>query len=297
MHKTQNHHRSCPYIGLSYDQVTYSNFPSIHNVCYHTQPSATPNYSHQRVFCLTNNFSKCPIYSEPEGRKFFQELKQEPEKKGKTKTFIIFGFFIALIFLILLVIYWKNNRVTLANLLPSPTIDNLVFTSTKRVTKTCLTTFSVSPTSTKPAITTLSALKTVLQTLSPSLTSTEVLFFRLDHPIGKNPQFIIHRAIEGESLELYADLYQTSAEAIRNINENLPRILWIDQIVIIPLNQSDVSGIPSFIAFEIEEETTDFNQIADEFFIPFDDLLRYNNADGNYILHRGDWILIPQTIN
>jgi hypothetical protein len=58
-----------------------------------------------------------------------------------------------------------------------------------------------------------------------------------------------------------------------------------------------VSGIPSFIAFEIEEETTDFNQIADEFFIPFDDLLRYNNADGNYILHRGDWILIPQTIN
>ncbi len=297
MRNRPNPHESCPYLGLRYDQATYSNFPSIHNVCYHAQPISTPAYSHQREFCLTKNFSKCPFYSAPEGSKFPQELQHVPDKNFKNRVFLILAICIALIFLILLGIYCKNKTTISSNISPTLTIENYVVTSTEKITKTSSSPLLASPTFTKPKVTPSPQLLTLTQSPSPSPTSTEILVFRLDNPIGINPQFIIHRAIDGESLELFANVYQTNVKAIRDVNHNLPRVLWIDQIVIIPLNQADVSGIPSFIAYEVKEESANFNQISEELSVSLEGLLRYNNAHKEYPLYRGDWILIPQISN
>jgi len=293
MKNNQTHQESCQYLGLSYDQATYSNFPSAENVCYHVQPPASPAFSHQNAYCLTNQYTACPVYTSPEGIRLPRELQHQPEKKTNKKILLVLGFCIVIILGILFGIYWNNNRATATiSLFPSPTNASTIGSTAIRgtITRAATNTRTLTPTE----LSSTPTLQVSATQVTPSPTPTEVRDFRLDQAIGENPQFIIHRTIEGESLPLFANIYQTSVEAIRAVNYNLPRILWPDQIVIIPLNQTDMSGIPPLIAYENPENGITFEQIAEDLDVPLEKLLQYNNINEEYPLQQGDWILIPQ---
>jgi hypothetical protein len=64
----------------------------------------------------------------------------------------------------------------------------------------------------------------------------------LDNPIGGDVQFIIHRVLVGESFFEYARDYDTNVDAISAINYNLPPILYVDLIIIIPIGVDDPAG-------------------------------------------------------
>lgn len=299
MQKSQTPQASCPHLGLRNDQSTYSNFPSVNNVCFHVQPIASPASSHQYDYCLKKNHTKCRVYSSPAGNPLPSDLQHQAEKKPKNRMYFIVASCLIVIFAILLGVFWDEIK-------PTTETGKISPTTTQTINAIGLTVTNTSTRTPKEATNTATQERTIVTpslTQSPSLTSspspspkpTQGTLFRLGDTIGENPQFIIHRVVEGESLPLYADIYQTSVEAIRAVNYSLPRVLWIDQIVIIPLNQTDMAGIPSFIAYEVEAASITFTQIAEEFSVSLADLLKYNNAQEDYLLHQGEWILIPQT--
>jgi len=301
MNNNQTLNTSCPYLGLDYDKATYSNFPSINNACYHVQPIAIPALSHQHAYCLTKNFENCPIYTAPQGNSLPSDLQHQAEKKPKNRKRFIFVACIILIIAILLVVFWDKIKPITETSNKAPTTTQTLNAIGLTITNTNITsieeaTFTPTP-ELERAVVTPSPLPSPTSSPSASPSFTQETLFRLENTIGKDPQFIIHRVIEGESLPLFANMYQTSVEAIRAVNYDLPRILWTDQIVIIPLNQTDMSGIPQFIAYEIVENGITFEQIADEFAVPPEELLRYNNINKEFALQQGDWILIPQMGN
>lgn len=301
MQKSQNPQASCPHLGLSNDQATFSNFPSVNNVCYHVKPIASPVLSHQHDYCLTKNYTKCRVYSSPADNPLPADLQYQADKGPKNRVLIILIFCFVLIIAILLGVFWDNIKPISETGVQSPittqTINAVGLTITNTSTKTLEEATNTATPETTIVTPSLTPSPSLTSSPSPSPSPTQETLFRLGNTIGENPQFIIHRTLEGESLPLFANIYQTSVEAIRAVNYNLPRILWTDQIVIIPLNQTDMSGIPLFIAYEVEEDSETFEQIADEFSVSLEDLLHYNNVQINYQLQQGDWILIPQINN
>jgi len=298
MKTNQITHASCPNLGLIYDRASYSSFPSIDNACYHVQPIKSPALTHQHEFCLTKKYAECPIYTAPVGIKLPEELQQQVEQKPKKKSILLlFGFIIILSIAILLGVYWKTIKTIWGRPSQTPTQSQTTTSTELTITNTATITKTSTPTDSIPSITPTQQVTATIITPSPSLIPTEVRKFNLESVIGQNPQFMIHRVIEGESLQLYADLYDTSIEAIRAVNYKFPLILWIDQIVIIPLNLTDVSGIPPFTAYEIVENGITFEQISEEFSVPLEELLQYNSVNKDFVLQQGDWILVPQIGN
>jgi len=289
---------SCPYIGLRHDRATYSNFPSIDNVCYHAQPINSLAFSHQHEYCLTKTYTTCSVYASRKGIKLPEELQQTVEKKtGNKWMLIIFGICIILGIAIFLGVYWNNNKFTSGATLQTPTQSQTIEPPKVTFTNTSTTTRTVKPTQTTPSLTTTSRATATFATSIPSSTPTEVRSFGLESVIGQDPQFIIHRTIEGESIPLFSVLYDSSEEAITAVNHDLPPVLLIDQIIVIPLNLTNPTGIPPFIAYEILESSITFEQIANELSVPLEELLNYNNVNAGYTLQQGDWILIPQIGN
>ena len=289
---------SCIYIGLRHDRATYSNFPSVDNVCYHAQPINSPAFSHQHEYCLTNKYKECPVYASKEGLKLPEELQQTVEKKRGIKwIWVISGIVVILVVAMRLGLYWNNYIFSSSAGLPTPThsqtIDspNVIFTSTATTTRTN------KPTQITPSLTPSPQVTTTRVTTTPSSTPTDVRSFDLESVIGQGPQFIIHRTVEGESIPLFSTLYGSSVAAITAVNHDLPPVLLIDQIIVIPINLTDPTGIPPFIAYEVLENNMTFEQISDEFSIPFEELLKYNNVNAGFPLQQGDWILIPQIGN
>jgi len=295
MRNNRSTHGSCPYIGLSYDKATFSNFPVSNNICYHCKPTATPIYTHQIEFCLTDKFEKCPIYDNPKGNPFPSYLQYQLEKKRNFRLISLAILLIGFVFIFL----WFNERgleVDLnstdhshlltktyfeTSLLTSPTITIFV-KPTNVFTTQSIVSNQTSPPHTIPIVAS-----------SPTMAPTEVKVFHLETIIGNDPQFIIHRVNEGESLPLFADAHGSNVETIRAVNFGIHDILWVDQILIIPINLNDSSNIPPFLAYEVEKSTT-FLEIAKEFAIPIEDLLKYNNVQRDYPLKQADWILLPQ---
>ena len=116
----------------------------------------------------------------------------------------------------------------------------------------------------------------------------------LDTPIGRDQKFIIHRVIEGESLQYLADRYNTSPQAIMTVNDDIISPLWVGWIVVIPMNTTDVDGLPSFSAYQIDNEGITLERIAAQLDVSAEQLSLYNYIEEEHILHKGEWLIIPR---
>jgi hypothetical protein len=116
---------------------------------------------------------------------------------------------------------------------------------------------------------------------------------QLDQPIGSDYKFVIHRILEGESLNQYASKYNTSIEAILTINYDLRTPVWVDEVVIIPVGFTNVSELPAFEAYEVPRANMSLKVLALSFGVSLKDLRYYNAIDMDESLQVGDWLLIP----
>lgn len=155
---------------------------------------------------------------------------------------------------------------------------------------------------TTPAVLTARA---IIQTSTPTQTPTlptppsptvtkEDPVLALETPIGNEIQFIIHRVKEGETLGIFADQYNTTVDAITAINHDLIVPLWAHWLVVIPLDITDVSELPTFEPYQVEVEGILLRELAEEVSASLDDMVRYNAIDADHVLHTGEWLLIPR---
>ena len=135
--------------------------------------------------------------------------------------------------------------------------------------------------------------------LSPTAEPTDLTatledpLLALNTPIGKEIQFIIHRVAEGETTSQYAQRYNTSIEAINAVNYFLPPSLWINWLIVIPLDLTEVEGLPAFEAYLVEEDVT-LDELAEQLSASLDEMCLYNGIDSNHTLHDGEWVLVPR---
>jgi hypothetical protein len=125
----------------------------------------------------------------------------------------------------------------------------------------------------------------------------EIPVLAFGSPIGSEIQFVIHRVGEGETLQMFADHYNTCVEAIKAVNYDLISPLWVDWLVIIPINLTDVSNLPPFEACLIEEEDISIEEIAIILDVLPKDICFINGFDPDHILQKGEWVHVPRSIN
>jgi len=290
-------HNTCPHLGLSKDTKSFSAYPSARNVCHHVSPISTPAFSHQQKYCLSSNYLNCPIYNNPSGQKIPKNIKSY--KRGffnlekRRKNIVVISAVIVIVVTGIII-----------NSLPGIDLINFVSQPENTPQRNHLElNQNISQTHQKTA-TNISSIETITKTYTESpptptqmLTSTPTErdpVLALDTPIGDENQFIIHRVKEGESLQIFANLYNTSVDAIRAVNYDLIAPLWIDWLVIIPLNTTEVSDIPTFEPYQVETENIALKDLSEELSIPLEDLVLYNNLDAEHVLHQGEWLLIPK---
>jgi LysM repeat protein len=123
-------------------------------------------------------------------------------------------------------------------------------------------------------------------------TLTILLPHALETPIGLDYKLIIHRVALGESLPSMAAIYGTTAEAIQAVNYNLPLPLVVDRLVIVPINQTDIHGLPAFEAYEVKADVV-VETLAQQLAVDPSLLKLYNGLKDGEPLSTGDWLLIP----
>jgi len=275
---------TCPHLGLKNDQVTFSSYPSGWNACHHVNPVSTPTLDFQRRFCLRANYVNCPIYQSASGQKMPRDIQlRESGISGKTKQILLLALLAVVGIVIILGFVFKDQILAIINpeqeMTPQPT--DYVSVIQKTPTELPLT---QTPTNHPPT-----------PTLIPPTPTTEPVILELETPIGApDLQFLIHRVSQGESLEVFADVYNTSVDAIIAVNSSILIPLWIDSLIVIPVNTLDVVSLPAFEPYQVEIMGLTPQTLAEKLSVDPDDLSRYNNVPSEYLFNAGDWILVPR---
>ncbi|MFU8827430.1 MAG: LysM peptidoglycan-binding domain-containing protein [Brevefilum sp.] len=282
--KLQN---NCPELGLRDDPVTFSAFPSLLNVCNHVKPATTPNITHQRTYCLNEGYINCPLLTTATGAKMPKEMALKTRRLSKgSRVLIIIAMTLVLLTATGVIIRYSNLWPAQSNQESTPLTTDLVFV----------------PPISSPVVETVKAITNTpleielppTETQAPSTPTREDPLLALGTPIGGEIQFIIHRVAEGETLQIFANQYNTSVEAITSVNHNLIVPLWTNWIVIIPFNFTDVSDLPLFAAHQVEEEFIPLPELAQHLSSSLTDMMFYNNLDAEHILHKGEWLIVPK---
>ena len=282
----------CPYLGLKNDPSTSLGYPSESNVCHHSKRQATPRINYQESTCLTKNYSDCPLYKAP------QRIKMPRKIRGKSRKIhfsinilikVIIG--VGILTVIFLAIRYNN--------LWLPKVDDFLTPSwqktqqdpsygilpTREATLTPMATETLQPTLTRTP--------TQTPTKEPTITRIPSTL-AMDVPIGRNYQFIIHRALPGESPGQYASEYNTTVDAFWAVNYDTPTVLIENRVFIIPVNIIDTTGLPAFEAYEIKQAGMDPISLAEKLSVDPEQLSIYNNVPADYRFNPGEWILVPR---
>ncbi len=286
----------CPYLGLKDDPETSISYPSVSNVCLHSINKVTPNLNYQKSVCLTKAYADCFVYLSPDEKELPESLQDlTGQKHKKKKRMIRFG----LIFLVLLLIglavifrgqwsfriegllmpAWQKTQ-QVRTYQPLPTIPATQFPDVE-----------FTPTSSQSKRSTATPTQKTMR--SPTITMVPSTL-ALETPIGSWVQFIIHRTLPGESLEQFANQYNTTVDVIRSVNYNLPNVLYVDRLIIIPIGVQDDVELPAFEAYQVVDRGLNVDELAAKLSVKPEELLSYNNIPSDYIFNNGDWILVPR---
>ena len=286
----------CPYLGLREDSTTPVGYPSTRNVCFHSKKHEIPNLTYQRSTCLGGRFRRCPLLNSEEEKWMPRSIRYRSGKflhfLSEYKRFFLIGFLIitvgsALVFYRqwipnisqALIPSWQKTQ-QFRTFQPSQTLRVTRTSdddSAEQITPTLIFSETAAPT----------PIYTPTMTLLPPVLS-------LDTPIGSDVQFIIHRTLVGESLFQYAREYSTNVDAIEAVNYELPPVLYVDLIVVIPIGVDDTAGLPQFEAYQVTMRGLTVDSLAEQLAGNPDSLAKYNNVPRDYKFNPGDWILVPR---
>jgi LysM repeat protein len=288
----------CPFLGCKADQQTAMAYPSRKNFCHRVKQITTPRLSHQRLSCLTSLHIDCPIFYTSTRHRLPKEYQYQTTGLSINNvqfiiTAAIIGIFVTFITVGLLL---RNTAHTGSNDNELSTEEqiNQSITNNNQATPALV----ASPTQAWDGIPSAE----IPTEHSPSPNPGAVAYtptpdeplLTLNSPIGGDIEFIIHRVVEGETLQLFADQYNTSVEAIINVNYDLISPLWIGWMVIIPINTTDVSHLPRFAAYMVEEDSILVEKLAQQLNVSPEEMCFYNGIKPGRILHEGEWVLVPK---
>jgi len=290
--KNENLNRICPHLGLKDDAATSLAYPSAWNHCHQAHPNAIASLDHQRTHCLTAAHTACPLFLATGDIPMPDELRSHLEADQMSRKVWMRVPVLAILVVVVGVIIWQ---VIARGLFSPPSQDG---GGASAATQTAL---SVPLGATDPTLTPLvedaplppTPTFTPTQIASPIPTTQPVLNLALEVPLGLGQRFMIHRVMEGESLELFARRYATTIEAIQAVNYYLPSPLLVNWTVVIPLESIDVQGLPAFQPIMVVGDMT-VEEFARSNSVDVATLSYFNALEASYRLARGDWLLIPR---
>ena len=290
--KNENKVLACPHLGQEGDPCTYFSYASRWNFCYHSRLKTIPQFDHQLNFCLTDNYIECPVYQSDGTNAFPSKLKIKEIRSRKIKPLIWFLIILAIVSSVLIVLSIPGLNVpglfnpTQVGATEMPIFQTMTTNSPISIAETSLAQFEQS------TFTPLPSVSPILESVTPSDPP-----HTLDTPIGITHLFVIHRIQEGESIGNLAFQYNTNLQAIQDVNYFLPEPVWIDWLVIIPVETTDVVGLPKFEAqMVVNGDVTIEDLAAIQNLDPFN-LKFYNGLPDGYLLSSGEWLLIPYIID
>jgi hypothetical protein len=125
---------------------------------------------------------------------------------------------------------------------------------------------------------------------------TRVPIVGLETPIGTDVKLLIHRLKTGENFDLLERQYNTTTEAIKWVNFELPVPLWENWLIVIPVNSSFIDPVlPAFQAYEVTGGDAEVEDLVRELEVQEDLFLLYNDLYQGQVLPDGSWVLIPHT--
>ncbi len=294
----------CPFIGLLSDAQTAMDNPSPQNYCHITKPISSPSLTHQRDYCLNAAYTRCKIFTENANKPISTGPDAPARKKVKWLPIIIVLILtISLIAGALLVASGKLTVWFLSSPAENPTnpsddVANSIQMATEAPPRQITHEIQENSDQTGIAGSTPIVDSQIQPTigLTPIPIDTEEPQPLLQTSPEKQQVFLLHQVTGGEDLLSIADKYQTSVEAIRAVNYNMAQELWVDTMIIIPLNQTDVTGVPPMIPIENTVSEKTIQDIAVEHGISPELLGSLNKLSPLYQLQIGDWLIMPHPI-
>lgn len=270
----------CPYLGLHDDSKTSLAYPSPWNYCYRAKSLSAVSLSHQTTACLNEGFKACEVFLSTQSIELPHGLKNiaPPLKKTRLKTGV-WGLIVFIALSSLLVIMtgkpWVEEGKPLST--APETIPNIP-------TVMEVDTFPDIPLFTTPWV-------------GPTFISSPLVPRKCGHELdvmfGSENRFILHRITAGENLQLYANRYQTAANAILYINHNMEMPVWENAVIVIPIGTMLVIGVPPFETLELESTTITTDELAERLGSDIQQFRKYNVFDDSCEEFSG-WILIPR---
>lgn len=307
--------KTCPFLGLLDDASTQMSFPSEVNCCHHARPVEAVRLEHQRRYCLTSRHSRCDLFNLEKAYRLPRELRvPTTKKKRKMLGRYLLWILLTIVIIVIVVLYaqgyifkwpgWPpaffmkdntNETPTTQMELPDPTNGEKASSSASQMLEpTPSLTAPVSHRTDTPAGDLINT-EVVEPTLDPALTL--LLQPEKDIQIRSDPAFVIHKVHKQENITLYAQYYDTTAEAILHVNADLQVPLWADNIIIIPVGCCDVFDLPAFQAYMNDSGVKSLEEIAAQWGVDLEDLSRYNGISENEIVEVGDWLIIPRPVS
>lgn len=273
---------TCPHLGLADDPQTALAYPSEWNLCYHCRPARPADLEHQSRYCLAPGHSACPIFLAAGGAAMPAALRLQATRRSRRRPAIVFAL-LALLALTLGGAAWMAERARQeARYLGTSAVETAVMLHLQPVAGDTDTPLAGTSTAT-PA-----ASDTAEPPASPPGTTRG-----LDQVIGRETRFIIHRIATGENIALLAERYNTTDAAIVAVNYVLPVPIWVDWVVVIPIERTDVAGLPPFEPYQVQADITAEALVA-ELNTGLDDFIAFNDLQPGELLQTGDWVLVPR---
>jgi LysM repeat protein len=256
--------------------------------CFHCQVPTVPALEHQGVYCLLSAHVDCPVYTQPETTPFPRNIKlagvRHVHGRRQFWQFIVLGFGI----LLAVFMFWLGSQ-TFSS-------QSLLIAQPEKSRTPSLASPTASATSSPPANTSTPIPPTPVPSTtpvpSPSPTEFPTQIHALDVPIGREQKFLIHRITTGENLIILAKKYKTSSDAILRVNYQLKTPVWLNTVIVIPVNKTDLVGLPVFELYQVVDREITVEALASKLNTDLATLKQFNVIDSGGILHKGDWILV-----
>ena len=295
----------CPFLGARDDPETRYAYLSSGNHCYRVNPIGSIAFEHQEIYCLTANYSTCPIFKkEWEGPLPPGIRSGEDDTSGVNTNQRRYGVIIILLLLFAAVIsiaWYLFSQGLLDNILGSSgnvQQTNVVLQLTV-VSETPSPTMEPEKTNTptdtlKPSLT-HTPIPSATATITPTVTNTPppTPGPGLGTPFGMEKVYVIHLVKDGQSLGTLARLYDTTEDVIRAANAILSRrSAWPDDILVIPAGEKNPDNVRYFEYLFVGKKT-DIQELADQYLISVDEIKELNNLGLDPWLPAGRWLIIP----
>lgn len=293
--------QNCPYLGLYDDQRTSLAYPSAWNYCYHCNPPASVSIAHQISACLCPEYVKCPVYQSkligalPADLRGSSSSSTRRRKSARSKTSrMVWAASVILLLIMAVIAIQRFFPGTLQTWLPSVEIASPE--APGGATAEASIPFTPSPV--QISLVPIEDVPASTQAISlPNPSPTPIpkrCGYTLDTPFGSDIKFSLHQIASGENLDKLAEQHQTTVDAIRVVNFDMPLPVWENWIVVIPVDVFDAKGLPAFEPYLADGTIFSLSDLAFQLGVDMASISKYNAFTDACTVFRG-WMIIPRT--